>query len=97
MTREEIKELPTEAMKINAINPSNGVVLKEYDEMSPQEVGNSIRHSHHAFLDWRKTSFAERADFLRKAAGILRSRAEDYARLILIQCHCARNQGYTEC
>ena len=69
MTSEEMKELPTEATKIKAINPSNGVVLKEYDEMPQQEVGDSIRESHHAFLDWRKTSFAERADCLRKAAG----------------------------
>jgi succinate-semialdehyde dehydrogenase/glutarate-semialdehyde dehydrogenase len=69
-------------MKIKAINPSNGVVLKEYDQMPQQEVGNSIQESDHAFLGWRKSSFAERADCLRKAAGILRAGAEDYARLM---------------
>lgn len=96
MTGEEMKELPTETMKIKVINPSNGVILKEYDEMPPQEVGKSIRESDHAFLDWRKTSFAERADFLRKAAGILRSRAEDYARLMALEMGKPIRDGRSE-
>jgi succinate-semialdehyde dehydrogenase/glutarate-semialdehyde dehydrogenase len=72
-------------MKIKAINPTNGETFKEYEEMPPRVVGNSIQKSQYAFLDWRRTSFAERADCLRKAAGILRSRAEDYARLMALE------------
>jgi succinate-semialdehyde dehydrogenase/glutarate-semialdehyde dehydrogenase len=72
-------------MKIKAINPTNRETLKEYNEMPQQEVGNSIEKAHHAFLDWRKISFAERADCLTKAAGVLRSRAEDYAKLMALE------------
>lgn len=72
-------------MKIKAINPTSGEILKEYDEMSPQEVETSVQQSYHAFSDWRQTSFAERADCLRKAAKILRSRAEGYARLMALE------------
>jgi len=72
-------------MKITAINPTNGEILKEYDEMSSHKVEDSIQKSHHAFLEWRKTSFAKRADCLRKAAGVLRSKAEYYARLMALE------------
>ncbi len=72
-------------MKITAINPTNGEVIKEYYEMSPVEVEDAIKKSHHAFLAWRKTSFAERADCLRRAAKVLRSRAEECARLMALE------------
>lgn len=72
-------------MKIKVINPTTGETLKQYDEMPPQEVSSAIQKAHQAFLDWKKAGFAERADCLRQAAGILRSRAEDYARLMALE------------
>ncbi|MFC2009476.1 NAD-dependent succinate-semialdehyde dehydrogenase [Chloroflexota bacterium] len=69
-------------MKIRNINPTTGEALKEYDEMPVNDICSTIRKTHQAFLNWREVSFAERADFMRKAAGILRSRSEEYARLM---------------
>jgi succinate-semialdehyde dehydrogenase/glutarate-semialdehyde dehydrogenase len=72
-------------MKIKAINPVNGETIREYVEMTPEEVRNCIQKAHHAFLDWRQTSLTDRADCLKKAAQILRSRAKDYARLMAME------------
>jgi len=72
-------------MKMQSINPATGEVLKEYDEMTPQEAQAAIQRSHRAFLDWRNAGFRERADCLRRAAGILRSKAGDYAGLMALE------------
>jgi len=69
-------------MTIRAVNPTTGLTIKEYKEMTPDEVGNAIEESHRDFLDWRKTGFTDRTKCMRRAARILRDRAEDYAILM---------------
>jgi len=69
-------------MAIKAVNPATGETIKEYEEMPADGVKDAIEKSHQAFLIWRKTSFAQRATRMRKAASIFRERAEDYARLM---------------
>lgn len=70
-------------MTIRAVNPTTGETIKQYNEMSPEDVKGAIEKSHAAFLGWRKTSLAERARLLRRAAQILRDKAEDYAKLMV--------------
>ena len=69
-------------MAIKAVNPTTGETIKDYGEMPLEQVKGIIEKSHKAFLSWRKTSFAERARLMKKAAQILRDKAEDYARLM---------------
>ncbi|HEY9223090.1 MAG TPA: NAD-dependent succinate-semialdehyde dehydrogenase, partial [Variovorax sp.] len=45
----------------------------------------AIADAHHAFLSWRETSFAERAAVMRRAAGLLREDAANYARLLTLE------------
>ncbi|HLN57429.1 MAG TPA: aldehyde dehydrogenase family protein, partial [Thermoanaerobaculia bacterium] len=69
-------------MTLRAINPANGEVLANYDEMTPAAVGEIISAAHEEFLGWRHTSFAERAAPMRRAGEILRANAVEYARLM---------------
>ncbi|MFC2000575.1 aldehyde dehydrogenase family protein, partial [Chloroflexota bacterium] len=69
-------------MTIRAVNPTTDVTIKEYEEMTPQEVGSTIEATHQAFIAWRKASFADRAAPMRRAARILRDKAEEYAVLM---------------
>ena len=69
-------------MTLRAINPANGEVLANYDEMAPAAVGEIISAAHEEFLGWRRTSFAERAAPMRRAGEILRANAVEYARLM---------------
>jgi len=69
-------------MTIEAVNPTTGEIIKEYDEMPPEEVMDVIEKSHEAFFSWRMTSFAERAWQMKKAAQILQDKTGDYARLM---------------
>ncbi|MGE3919335.1 MAG: NAD-dependent succinate-semialdehyde dehydrogenase [Gammaproteobacteria bacterium] len=69
-------------MKIQTINPATGETIKTYDEMSLKEVENIIDESHQAYLEWKKTSFAERAKLMNKTGEILRARQQEFAEVI---------------
>ena len=69
-------------MTMKAVNPATGETIKEYEEMTPEEVKSVIEKSHQAFLSWRKTGFTERASLMKKAAQIFRDKSDDYARLM---------------
>lgn len=69
-------------MAMRAVNPTTGETLKTYEEMGAAEVRNAVAQAHAAFLDWRRTSFAERARLMKRAAQILREKAAEYAVLM---------------
>jgi len=64
------------------INPATGAQLRVYEGMTWEEVTQAIEQAHEAFLAWRRVSFAERAARMRRAAELLRERADRYARLM---------------
>jgi succinate-semialdehyde dehydrogenase/glutarate-semialdehyde dehydrogenase len=69
-------------MSIQSISPATGAVLESYEEMPPAAVRNVVANAHQAFLSWRRTDFAARAEPMRRAAETLRRNAGDYARLM---------------
>src|SRR5207248_631140 len=69
-------------MTIQAINPTTGETINTYEEMAPAKVAQSIAQAHDAFLSWRQTSMAERAQRMHQAAKLLREQAPAYATLM---------------
>ncbi|SRR5579885_461381 len=69
-------------MTFQSINPASGTPVASYDETQRAEVSRIIEKAHAAFLDWRRTSFRDRAMPLRKAGQILRDKSREYARLM---------------
>ena len=69
-------------MAIESINPATGAKLQSFDEMPQAQVDATIEQVHQAFLAWRQTSFEDRAKHLRAATQVLRSRAEEWGRLM---------------
>jgi succinate-semialdehyde dehydrogenase/glutarate-semialdehyde dehydrogenase len=65
-----------------AIDPHSGRELRSFPTATPAEVSAALTRSERAFRDWRRTSFGERADVMRRAASMLRDNAATYARLI---------------
>lgn len=49
-----------------------GKVEQTFPEATDAEVIRAIENAHKAFLSWKKTSFAERANIMQKAANLLR-------------------------
>ncbi len=69
-------------MSMTAINPATGDTIKTYEEMTSAEVAHVITQAHETFLDWKQTTFAERARLMQRAAHILREKANEYAVLM---------------
>lgn len=67
------------------INPATGQTVKEYNELSWEDVESLIEDMNKEFHKWRKKPFSERAELMRKAAQILRDGADEYAKLMAIE------------
>ncbi|MFZ3117193.1 MAG: aldehyde dehydrogenase family protein [Variovorax sp.] len=66
-------------------NPYAGELLERFPDATDSQIAQAIADAHHAFLSWRETSFAERAAMMRRAAGLLREDAANYARLLTLE------------
>jgi succinate-semialdehyde dehydrogenase / glutarate-semialdehyde dehydrogenase len=73
---------PESSHKIQTVNPATGEPGKSYEETSLDEAHTAASAAHTAFVKWRRTSFAERGAIIHKAADILRSRKDEFARLM---------------
>jgi len=66
-------------MPIASINPATGETLKTFDELSESEVDDKIERAERTFREHRLTSFAERAEKMMRAAGILEHHKKQFA------------------
>jgi succinate-semialdehyde dehydrogenase/glutarate-semialdehyde dehydrogenase len=83
-------------MAIETINPANGELVKRYEEWSTEQVEAAIEACHARFLEWREVGFDERAHLMKKAAGILRERSDEYARLMALEMGKPVAEGRSE-
>jgi succinate-semialdehyde dehydrogenase/glutarate-semialdehyde dehydrogenase len=72
-------------MRYQSINPYNGELVKSFDEHSDQQLETATATAAACFDSWRKLSFAKRAGIVSKAAGIMRERAEEFARPMTLE------------
>jgi succinate-semialdehyde dehydrogenase / glutarate-semialdehyde dehydrogenase len=66
-------------------NPYTGKVEKTFPDATDAEVIQAIENAHKAFLSWKKTSFAERAKIMQKAADLLRKDIDPCANLLTLE------------
>src|SRR3989338_8258486 len=64
---------------MRSINPTTLELNNEFREDTPEEIELKLRASVSAFLDWRETSFGERASLFFKMAEILRLKKNELA------------------
>jgi succinate-semialdehyde dehydrogenase / glutarate-semialdehyde dehydrogenase len=83
-------------MPLDAVNPATGETIKTYDEMTPQQAAAAVEEAHAAWKSWRTTPFSGRAQPMKKAAGILRERKEELARLMALEMGKPFKQGIAE-
>jgi succinate-semialdehyde dehydrogenase / glutarate-semialdehyde dehydrogenase len=70
------------AHSIQTVNPATEEAGRTYEETSLADAVAAAASAHRAFLQWRRTSFADRSAIIHKAAEILRSRKNELARLM---------------
>jgi len=64
--------------KIRTVNPANGQVLAEYDNMTNEEIKSIIQKSQNAFEEWKK-DIGKRSIFMHKLSAQLRKDREKLA------------------
>jgi acyl-CoA reductase-like NAD-dependent aldehyde dehydrogenase len=67
---------------IATINPATGETVKTYDEMSEADVERCLAAAATSHASYRLTSFAERAGWMRRAAGILDAEQDQVAAMM---------------
>jgi succinate-semialdehyde dehydrogenase / glutarate-semialdehyde dehydrogenase len=72
-------------MGYQSINPYNGEHGKQFAEHTEAEVSAAVAAAQTCFATWQQTTFAQRSAILSKAAVILRTHKEKYARLITLE------------
>ena len=72
-------------MSIQSINPATGDVLETFKETSREDLDRFLAAAHAAFLEWRTAPFATRAQRMREAARVLRTRRAEYARTMTLE------------
>ncbi|MDR3667503.1 MAG: NAD-dependent succinate-semialdehyde dehydrogenase [Ignavibacteriaceae bacterium] len=70
---------------IKSINPATDEEIKIYPEMDGSEINSILIKSDEVFELWRRTSFQQRADNLRRAGEILRKKKETLSHLMTVE------------
>lgn len=83
-------------MALEAVNPATGEIIKTYPEMAPGEVEIRIHRAEETFADWKTRAFSERAELMKKAAGMLRDKAGEFARLMALEMGKPVRDGRSE-
>ena len=69
-------------MAITTTNPATGEVLKTFEPLTDAQIDERLARSVTGFEELRRTSYDQRAGWLRAAADILDAEADDIARLM---------------
>ena len=83
-------------MPLQSINPTDGRLIREYPEATPEEVASALAAARRAFESWRRTTFTERAAALRRAGARLREERDALARLMALEMGKPVAQGRAE-
>ncbi|MFC1898528.1 NAD-dependent succinate-semialdehyde dehydrogenase [Candidatus Cloacimonadota bacterium] len=81
---------------MKVINPANNQFIMNYTEHTESEISDKLKNAEIAFQQWRKTSFAYRAELLKKAAEILQQRSREFAQLMTLEMGKLLRSGKAE-
>ena len=82
LTRERDAQAESSRATIQTVDPATGKPGKTYAPHSIDDARSAAAAARKAYLEWRRTSFEQRAAVIRKAAAILRERKDEFASLM---------------
>jgi succinate-semialdehyde dehydrogenase/glutarate-semialdehyde dehydrogenase len=72
-------------MAIATINPSTGLLVKTFEPLSEAQLEEKLQRAAHTFSSYRNVPFAERSRMMLKAAAILETEKETFARMMTVE------------
>ncbi|MDB5447839.1 MAG: succinate-semialdehyde dehydrogenase [Phenylobacterium sp.] len=85
-----------ERPRFTAVDPATGQPGRSYEGHTPREAHAIAARARTAFESWRRTDFAHRSALMRKAAEVLRRRADEFAELMTAEMGKTRTEGLAE-
>jgi succinate-semialdehyde dehydrogenase/glutarate-semialdehyde dehydrogenase len=83
-------------MPYQTVNPYNGEVLETFPQISDAELEDALARAESTYETWRQRTFGERGAITERAAGILRERREEFARLLTLEVGKLINESREE-
>lgn len=83
-------------MAYETINPATGEKIKTFEDLSDADIKKAITKADDAFQSWKKTSFSERAELLKKVGELLRDRKEELGKLMTLEMGKPIKEGIAE-
>ncbi|MEQ9265972.1 MAG: NAD-dependent succinate-semialdehyde dehydrogenase [Balneolaceae bacterium] len=81
---------------MKTINPSNGELIKEYQETGFKEIERIIAAANDAQSEWRRRSFKDRAKYLHKISNLLQGQKQTLSELMATEMGKPLAQGIGE-
>ncbi|MGB7150580.1 MAG: aldehyde dehydrogenase family protein, partial [Terriglobales bacterium] len=72
-------------MAIATVNPATGKVLKTFEPLTAAEIEEKLQRAASAYSKHRRTSFADRASKMMRAAEILEKEKDECAHLMTLE------------
>ncbi|MCM4167621.1 Succinate-semialdehyde dehydrogenase [NADP(+)] 1 [Arenibacter antarcticus] len=72
-------------MSIQTVNPNTNKTVKSFQEMTEKTVDAKVAKAQTAFIDWKETSYQQRADLLHKVATLMRVKKSSLAKTITLE------------
>ena len=72
-------------MPIASINPATGEMLKTFEPLTEPQLEEKLQRAADIFRSHRRTSFAERAQMMTRAAEILDQEKQEFARVMTLE------------
>lgn len=83
-------------MAIASINPATGETLQTFESLSQEQLDAKLQLAHETFRNYRRNSFAERAQMMLRAGEILEAEKKDFARVMALEMGKPINGGVQE-
>jgi len=72
-------------MPIASINPATSETLKTFEPLNPAQLDEKLQRASETWRNYRRTSFADRARMMLRAAEILETEKKDFAQLMTLE------------
>jgi len=83
-------------MALKSINPATGKELANFDSLTDEQLKLKLDKAQKAFESWKNLSFPERAVFMKRAADLLRNKAQEYAEVMTMEMGKPISQAVAE-
>src|ERR1700710_206419 len=84
------------SMSLQSVNPHNNKLIKSYKEDLPKEIETKLNNAHKGFLEWKQSTYAQRANVLKAVAEELLKQKDALAKIMALEMGKPLSKGTVE-